>query len=150
MFCEIKGSLFRRISHFFSALKKLNQELKAKRFLFGDYVTDSDIRLYTTLVRLDLNYSRHIGLCPGRLEDYKNLWEYMRDLYQIPEFECNTFFTELACTNDKRFPFNPFYDIVIPQTDYKKIWKEPTKREILSKNQKEKFIRGKEKYEILY
>ena len=149
-FAKSKEAYLEGYHTFFSALETLNEELKTKRFLFGDYVTDSDIRLYTTLVRLDLNYSRHIGPCLGRLEDYKNLWEYMRDLYQIPEFECNTFFTELACTNDKRFPFNPFYDIVIPQTDYKKIWKEPTKREILSKNQKEKFIRGKEKYEILY
>lgn len=149
-FAKSKEAYVEGYDTFFSALKTLDEELKMKRFLLGDYVTDSDIRLYTTLVRLDLNYSRHIGPCQGRLEDYKYLWEYMRDLYQIPEFECNTFFSELACTNDKRFKFNPFYDIVIPQTDYAKIWKEPTERKLLSQNQEEKFIREKRENEILY
>ena len=38
---------------FFAGLDAMEERLADKRFLFGDYVTDSDIRLYTTIARLD-------------------------------------------------------------------------------------------------
>lgn len=82
----------------------MEARLEQQRFLFGDYVTDSDIRLYVTLARFDVAYSRNIGPCKKRLVDYKNLWGYARDLYQIPD------------------------------TDFDAIWKTPTGREHLSKD----------------
>ena len=30
----------------------MDKRLENQRFLFGDYITDSDIRLYTTLARI--------------------------------------------------------------------------------------------------
>ena len=102
---------------------------------------DSDIRLYSTLVRMDLNYLRHIGPSKRRLVDYKNLWEYCRELYQIPAFSSNTYFQELAATGDKRFKFNPYYDMVVPKTDYEKIWSGSTKRCALSKQDKGIFLK---------
>ena len=59
---------------FFAGLDAMEERLADKRFLFGDYVTDSDIRLYTTIARLDVSYSRNIGPCKHRLVDYPNLW----------------------------------------------------------------------------
>ena len=50
----------------------MDKRLENQRFLFGDYITDSDIRLYTTLARFDYSYSRNIGPCVHRLVDYKN------------------------------------------------------------------------------
>lgn len=64
---------------FFTGLDAMEERLADKRFLFGDYVTDSDIRLYTTIARLDVSYSRNIGPCKHRLVDYPNLWGYARD-----------------------------------------------------------------------
>lgn len=64
---------------FFAGLDAMEERLADKRFLFGDYVTDSDIRLYTTIARLDVSYSRNIGPCKHRLVDYPNLWGYARD-----------------------------------------------------------------------
>ena len=58
--------------------------------------TDSDIRLYTTIARLDVSYSRNIGPCKHRLVDYPNLWGYARDLYQIPAFRHNTYFKDFC------------------------------------------------------
>lgn len=75
---------------FFAGLDAMEERLADKRFLFGDYVTDSDIRLYTTIARLDVSYSRNIGPCKHRLVDYPNLWGYARDDVQkndIPEDE---------------------------------------------------------------
>lgn len=129
---------------FFHSLSVLDRRLSSRRFLFGDHVTDSDIRLFTTLARLDINYSRHIGPCP-KLEDYQNLWEYARDLYQIPAFYHNTFFQDFAATQtaEKKGPafrFNPYYDMVVPRTDYDEIWKSPTTRAQLSKDPSHKFV----------
>jgi len=46
------------ISVLFSALDKLESHLEKSgtRFLFGDWITEADIRLYTTLVRFDVVY----------------------------------------------------------------------------------------------
>lgn len=85
---------------FFAGLDAMEERLADKRFLFGDYVTDSDIRLYTTIARLDVSYSRNIGPCKHRLVDYPNLWGYARDLYQIPAFRHNTYFKDFAASVD--------------------------------------------------
>ena len=84
--------------YIFAGLDAMEERLADKRFLFGDYVTDSDIRLYTTIARLDVSYSRNIGPCKHRLVDYPNLWGYARDLYQIPAFRHNTYFKDFAAS----------------------------------------------------
>lgn len=56
---------------FFAGLDAMEERLENNRFLFGDYITDSDIRLYVTLARYDVSYSRNIGPCKKRLTDYK-------------------------------------------------------------------------------
>ena len=125
----------------FAGLDAMDKRLEDKRFLFGDYVTDSDIRLYVTLARFDVSYSRNIGPCKHRLVDYKNLWGYARDLYQIPAFFHNTYFKDFAATGksgDNYFE-STYYDLVIPQTDFDAIWKTPTGREKLSKDPSNKF-----------
>lgn len=74
----------------------LEKRLSKNRFLFGDYVTDSDIRLYVTLARLDIRYTFQLGETKKRLVDYPNLWGYARDLWSIPAFRNNTFFADFA------------------------------------------------------
>ena len=124
---------------FFAGLDAMEARLEQQRFLFGDYVTDSDIRLYVTLARFDVAYSRNIGPCKKRLVDYRNLWGYARDLYQIPAFYHNTYFKDFAASVDlsKADPDyweSTYYDIVIPDTDFDAIWKTPAGREHLSKD----------------
>ena len=67
--------------------------------------------------------------------------KYPCKLYQIPAFSSNTYFQELAAVGDKRFKFNPYYDMVVPQTDYEKIWSDPTNRCALSKRDKGIFLK---------
>ena len=129
---------------FFAGLDAMEKRLENNRFLFGDYVTDSDIRLYVTLARYDVAYSRNIGPCKKRLVDYKNLWGYARDLYQIPAFYHNTYFKDFAATRDLSLADDDYwestyYDIVIPATDFDAVWKTPTGREALSKDPANKF-----------
>jgi putative glutathione S-transferase len=125
---------------FFAGLDAMDQRLEHQRFLFGDYVTDSDIRLYVTLARLDVSYSRNIGPCKHRLVDYKNLWPYARDLYQIPAFFHNTYFKDFAATSEEGDELtSSYYDMVIPNTDFDAIWKTATGREGLSADPARKF-----------
>lgn len=124
---------------FFAGLEAMDKRLENQRFLFGDYITDSDIRLYTTLARFDYSYSRNIGPCIHRLVDYKNLWPYARDLYQIPAFRHNTYFKDFAASEDlthapEDYWENVYYDIVVQETDWDTIWSQPTGREALSKD----------------
>lgn len=129
----------------FAGLDQMEERLEHQRFLFGDYVTDSDIRLYVTLARFDVSYSRNIGPCKHRLVDYKNLWGYARDLYQIPAFHHNTYFKDFAATrglsdeSENTF-ISTYYDLVIPATDFDAIWKTPTGREKLSRDPANKFL----------
>jgi putative glutathione S-transferase len=68
----------------FASLDWLESRLSAQRFLIGDQVTEADWRLFTTLVRFDPVYVGHFKCNQHRIEDYPNLQNYVRDLYQQP------------------------------------------------------------------
>ena len=74
------------VARLFAALDQLEARLATRRFLMGDYITEADIRLFTTLVRFDPVYYSHFKTNLKRLSDYPNLWGYARDLYQLPGF----------------------------------------------------------------
>jgi putative glutathione S-transferase len=76
----------------FKRLDELEQRLSQSKFLFGEKITDSDVRLYVTLVRFDIAYYSVFRLNRQRLVDFPNLWAYARRLYQIPEFGGTTSF----------------------------------------------------------
>ena len=83
-FCRSKEAYWDAYNSFYAAMDLLEERLENQRFLFGDYVTDSDVRLYVTLARLDIRYTHQLGHTKHPLFTYKNLWGYARDLYQIP------------------------------------------------------------------
>jgi putative glutathione S-transferase len=68
----------------FETLEWLEDRLSHTRFLFGDRLTEADIRLFTTLVRFDSVYHGHFKCNIKRLIDYRNLWAFTRDVYQLP------------------------------------------------------------------
>jgi putative glutathione S-transferase len=70
----------------FEALDALEKRLSTQRFLVGGLLTEADVRLYTTLVRFDAAYHGLFKCNLRRIEDYPNLSNYMRDLYQRPGF----------------------------------------------------------------
>jgi putative glutathione S-transferase len=79
----------------FKRLDWLDGRLSESRYLFGSALTDSDIRLYVTLVRFDFAYYNAFRLNRHLLRDFPNLWGYTRDLYQIPAFGENTLFDHI-------------------------------------------------------
>jgi putative glutathione S-transferase len=68
----------------FATLDRLERRLAGQRYLVGDTLTEADWRLFTTLVRFDPVYYGHFKCNLRRLVDYPNLWNYTRELYQIP------------------------------------------------------------------
>ncbi len=66
----------------FETLDELDQRLASQRYLFGDRMTETDWRLFPTLIRFDAVYHGHFKCNVRRIVDYKNLWPYLRDLYQ--------------------------------------------------------------------
>lgn len=71
-------------SELFETLDKLELRLATRRYLCGDRLTEADWRLFTTLVRFDAVYYSHFKTNLKRIQDYPNLWGYVRDLYQHP------------------------------------------------------------------
>ncbi len=70
--------------HLFNTMDELEERLAKQRYLVGNQITEADWRLFTTLVRFDAVYYNHFKTNKKRLIDYKNLWSYTRELYQVP------------------------------------------------------------------
>ena len=68
----------------FGALDQLEARLDRQRYLVGDRITEADWRLFPTLVRFDAAYVGHFKCNLRRIDDYPNLSNYLRDLYQMP------------------------------------------------------------------
>ena len=68
----------------FAELDRLEQLLGANRYLVGEYLTEADIRLFTTLIRFDAVYHGHFKCNLRRIADYPNLSNWLREIYQWP------------------------------------------------------------------
>jgi putative glutathione S-transferase len=67
----------------FATLDRLEDLLSRQRYLVGARLTEADWRLFTTLIRFDAVYYGHFKCNVRRIIDYPNLWNYLRELYQI-------------------------------------------------------------------
>jgi putative glutathione S-transferase len=67
----------------FATLDQLEERLSRQRYLVGSQITEADWRLFTTLVRFDAVYYSHFKCNVRRIVDYPNLWNYLRELYQV-------------------------------------------------------------------
>ena len=115
----------------FNRLEWLEERLANQRYLFGDRLTESDVRLYVTLVRFDCAYYPVFRLNKKLLRDYPNLWAYARDLYQTPGFGDTTNFAAIK----KHYhidccPSNEF--AIVPNGPDESLWLTPHGREKLS------------------
>lgn len=128
---------FDGVNTFYAAMDRLEKRLETNRFLFGDYVTDSDIRLYVTLARLDIRYTAQLGETKCPLYTYKNLWGYAKELWEIPAFAHHTDFAAIIrqgrIEGEKDgFRASTHYDLALPKIDWDAQWKVSTERAYLS------------------
>jgi putative glutathione S-transferase len=85
----------RAVVALFSRLDELETRLAGSRYLFGERITEADVRLWVTLVRFDTVYVTHFKANLRRLVDFPNLWAYARDLYRLPAFGGTTNFDHI-------------------------------------------------------
>lgn len=78
------------VESFFNTLDELEEILSENRYIHGDLITESDIFLYSTLVRFDITYYSLFKANRNRLQDFPNLWGYARDLYHTKGFGSTT------------------------------------------------------------
>ncbi len=68
----------------FDMLDTLEVRLADRRYLHGDVFTETDWRLFTTLIRFDVVYVGHFKCNIRRIADYTNLSRLLSDLYHVP------------------------------------------------------------------
>jgi glutathionyl-hydroquinone reductase len=126
-FAPSQADYDREVRELFAALDELEDRLADRRYLFGDRLTNSDIRLWVTLARFDIVYATHFKANLRRIVDYPNLWSYARDLYQRPAFGETTNFAQIKqhyylthpwINPSKLIPAGPLLD-----------WTEPSERD---------------------
>jgi putative glutathione S-transferase len=88
----------------FETLDRLEARLENRRYLFGDEITESDLRLWVSLARFDVAYNPFFKANLRRLVDYPNLWAYARDLHSVPAFSELSDFDAFKFTYHRAFP----------------------------------------------
>ena len=83
-FARSQAAYEEAVGALFETLDFLEARLAKQRYLVGNQQTEADWRLFTTLIRFDLVYVGHFKCNLRRIEDYPNLSNYTRDLYQVP------------------------------------------------------------------
>jgi putative glutathione S-transferase len=72
------------VHQLFDALERWEAHLGRHRYLCGSQLTLADWCMFTTLFRFDPVYHYHFKCNLKRLRDFPNLWEYTKELYQMP------------------------------------------------------------------
>jgi putative glutathione S-transferase len=65
-------------------MDQMEEWLRERRYLAGNRITEADWRAFPTLLRFDPVYHGHFKCNLRRVQDYANLRNYLRELYQWP------------------------------------------------------------------
>ena len=77
------------------ALDWVEDRLGKQRYMVGDHITETDIRLFVTLIRFDPVYYSHFKCSRHKMAELPNIRGYLQELFQIPGFGDTTDFTEI-------------------------------------------------------
>ncbi len=83
-FAQTQAAYDQAYQELFEMLDQIDSCLETNRYLCGSELTLADVRLFTTLFRFDVVYYSLFKCNRQRIQDYKYLGSYLRDLYQLP------------------------------------------------------------------
>ena len=83
-FARSQAAYDEAVSDVFAALDHYEAVLSTQRYVCGSALTEADWCFFPTLIRFDLVYHGHFKCNIRRITDYPNLWNYLKDLYQVP------------------------------------------------------------------
>jgi len=107
------------VQRLFDALDVIEQRLGQQRYLLGKQITEADWRLFTTLIRFDAVYYSHFKTNLKHIEDYPNLSNYIRELYQIEgiagtvnidHIKTHYYFSQITINPTQIVPVGPVLD----------------------------------------
>jgi putative glutathione S-transferase len=81
-FATTQSAYEQAVRRLFETLDRVEKRLADRRFLFGSRPTETDWRLFVTLIRFDAVYHGHFKCNLRRIVDYRHLFGYLKDLYQ--------------------------------------------------------------------
>lgn len=94
------------VKELFLSLDNIEKILDERPFLMGNILTEADICLFPTLIRFDLVYYSLFKCSIKHLYEYKNIWNYIKRMYKIPEINQTCNFDHI-----KRFYFKSSKDL---------------------------------------
>ncbi|MEB3215690.1 MAG: glutathione S-transferase family protein [Nostocales cyanobacterium 94392] len=83
-FATSQSAYDQAVTELFDALDYWEKILGKQRYLCGNKVTEADWCMFTTLFRFDAVYYVHFKCNIRRIVDYPHLWNYLKELYQMP------------------------------------------------------------------
>ncbi|MBE9216782.1 glutathione S-transferase family protein [Plectonema cf. radiosum LEGE 06105] len=83
-FATSQSAYDQAVTELFDALDDWEKVLAKQRYLCGNKVTEADWCMFTTLFRFDAVYYVHFKCNIRRIVDYPHLWNYLKELYQMP------------------------------------------------------------------
>lgn len=110
-FATTQEAYEKAVTTLFAALDKVEAHLKGRQYMYGDSVTEADIRLYTTIVRFDAVYVQHFKTNLRDIRSgYPAVHKWLRHLYwDIPAFKETTQFEHIKKHYTKSHAqINPF------------------------------------------
>jgi len=82
-FAKTQEAYDEAVNRLFDMLDELDNHLEGRKYVVGNCLTETDLRLIPTLLRFDLVYYVHFKANVRRIAEYKNLSRYTADLYAI-------------------------------------------------------------------
>ena len=82
-FATTQEAYDKAVKPLFAMLDELGDRLDGRDWLIGDRLSETDIRLWTTLIRFDPVYHTHFKCNIRRIADYPNLAAFTRRIYDL-------------------------------------------------------------------
>lgn len=107
-----QGAHEQAVTEVFECLDELESRLGSKSYLLGEKITETDWRVFVTLIRFDVAYHDLFKCNLKRLIDYPDLSRYLKRLYDVPGVAATVDFEHIKQTYYSIRKLNP--DGIVP------------------------------------